>query len=147
MKTNNRTITKREVINLFKKISKEVVNMKTGEDICEYIHSLIPDAEELGSETFENDIDDDFVVDFIIPRKYTGNHTKDEFLEVDEHFRYLLSFGTVTFYIYKKRKNSFEVFAYAGFEYNGVSCGEYYDDLLIKSQIVKIPLEYEKSKI
>lgn len=150
MKTNNRElkniITKREVTNLFKKIGNEILTLKTEDEICKFIYNLIPDVKELGSEIFEDDMEDDFVVDFIIPRKYTGKHTKAEFLNAEEDFKELVSLETVNFSIYKKR-DRFEIYANVWFTYRTEWSEEEGRDLLIKSETIEIPLECRVSEI
>lgn len=140
------TITKREVTNLFKKISNELISLKTEVEIFNLIYKLIPDVQELGSERFEDEIQDDFVVEFVIPRTYIGKHSKAEFLNAQEDFYELVSLETVNFNIYKKR-GKFTIYANVWFTYR-TEWGEIDGcDLLIKSETIDIPLKFRKVEI
>lgn len=140
------TITKREVTSLFKKISNELISLKTENEIFNLIYKLIPDVQQLSSERFEDEIQDDFVVEFVIPRTYVGKHLKSEFLNAQEDFYELVSLETVNFNIYKKR-DKFTIYANAWFTYR-TEWGETDGcDLLIKSETIDIPLEFRVVEI
>lgn len=140
------TITKREITNLFKKFSNELLPLKKSDDVISLINKLVPDAVELGSEKFGDCSEDEFVVDFVIPRNYIGKHSKAEFMEVEESFVELISFESVNFNIYKKR-DRFEIYSNAWFTYRA-EWGEIEGaDLSIKSETLNIPLDYRKSEI
>lgn len=149
MQTNNKikdTIGKREVTNLSKKISSKLLGLKTISEVKSLIEDLVPDVQELMGEKYENDLDDEFVVDFIIPRNYVGKHTKSEFTEAEEDCMRFISFGSVNFSVYKKR-DCFEVYANAWFEYEtewGEISGK---DLPIKYELVSIPLDFRNDEI
>lgn len=141
--TETKTIGKREVNNLFKKICKEVLSLSTSEKIEEFVYNLIPDAMELGTERIsENEV----VIDFIIPRNYTGSHSKSEYQKVDDSFGRLLELGSISCNIYKRREE-FEVCMYAWFRYNDVYGIESSNDLCLNKETIKIPLEDRSEEI
>lgn len=139
------TIGKREVTNLLNKFSKEILPLKSIEEVQSLIEKLVPDAEEIQSCVEDSNYPSEFSVWFIIPRDYTGKHSKAEYKNsgVGDDFESLASTGSITIDISRDR-NEFCIKAYAWFEYftpwheiNGA-------DLEIKEETFKIPLEYRK---
>lgn len=150
MNTNNNkmknTINKREVTSLLNKISDKLISLKTSSEVENLIKQLIPDAIDLGIENFDENREYEFVVDFTIPRIYTGKHSKNEFLKAEEDFKDLVSLETVNFNIYKKR-DKFEIYINVWFTYK-TEWGEIEGgDLQLKSEILEIPLEARKTEI
>lgn len=141
--TETKTIGKREVNNLFKKIYKEILSLSTPEKIEEFVYNLIPDVMELGTERLS---EDEVTIDFIIPRNYTGSHSKSEYQKVDDSFKKLLESGSVSCNIYKRREE-FEICMYAWFRYEDEYGIEGSNDLCLNKEIIKIPLDARKVEI
>lgn len=140
-----KTIGKREVNNLFKKLSTNLVNFKTAEEIKEYIFEIIPDVKELGVEEdkLESGVE---IIDFIIPRKYSGKHTNAEYRKMNEDFGSLIDMGSVYCDIYKKR-DEIEINIYAWVEfYDNYKCKEG-ASLLLNQGSIAIPLSIREVEV
>lgn len=142
------TIGKREVTNLVNRFSKEILPLKSVEEVEFLIKKLVPDAEELQSFIKDSNYPSEFGIWFMIPREYTGKHSKSEYKNSDagNDFNFLVSTRCVTIDITRYR-NEISIKVYVWFRYS-TSWHEIHDaELKIKDETFKIPLKYKKDEV
>lgn len=134
--TEIKTMSKREVTNLFKKICDQVIFLKNVSEVEALVNNLVPNATDLDFEILENG---DFNSSFMITANYTGKHTKSEFKKMDENFSTLVEMSIISFGI-NKSGGEYEIEAYAWVTFENEFGYEESRDLLLKRGVVKIPL-------
>ena len=142
-----KSITKREITNLIKKFTKELLPLKSIDEVVSLVEKLVPDAEEINSELFDERYSNEFSVWFIIPRNYTGAHNLSEYKKAVDDFAGLLSSGESITIDISREEGVYSIKAYAFFKYNTPWDSENYGDLEIKNEVINIPLDNRKAEI
>lgn len=141
------TISKREVTNLVNKFTKELVSLKSIMEVESLIRKLVPDAQELQNNLFNENISSEFAVWFVIPREYTGKHSLKEYEKSVDDFLSLVNPGESVTIDISRENGEFNIKAYTSFKYLYPWNESSYGDLKIKDETIKIPLEFRKSEI
>lgn len=141
------TINKREVTNLVNKLTKELVSLKSIIEVESLIMRLVPDAQELQNDLFNENISSEFSVWFIIPREYIGKHSLNEYEKSVDDFLSLVNPGESITVDISRENGEFNIKVYAFFKYLQSWKKSSYGSLEIKNETVKIPLEFRKSEV
>lgn len=141
------SIGKREVTSLINKFAKELLPLKSINEVKDLVEKLVPDAKEIESSLLDSRYSNEFSVWFIIPREYTGKHTLSEYKKAVDDFNSLLSSGESISIDISREDGEYYIKAYSFFKYDTPWGDENYGDLEIKNEVIKIPLDNRKSEI